>query len=1072
MGALALVSACGAGDSDPELSASGSSTTQQGSDTSQGTVAIPSSGTSGGSGSTSSSDTSGTGSGPTSSSTPTGGSPDTSTSTSGGAIPTPSGATSGAPESGSFTWPVALEPAEVPPSDAWKDAVAYWDDPFVTALEPGSFDSVGWVKFTILLQEPERVFFQDGERHPFHYDFAVEVLPLFAGLSRAEFQARTLYSEGREAVLGALLFPPRKDTNEFGVQFVGQDAMHPEMVRRLMDAVEASVNADRPLEPFYFPTFEQGPSVRALADSYARRGIAVSSVERWLEGDACYSTGWAMGRLREVAAADIDAAWREGRLGPGDILLIDEVPAELPPVAGIVSRTPAVPSSHVALLAQSFGVPFAFVRGEEDRARLVELVDREVVLRARGGQDLQRCGVRVEALGELDAATREALEALQVPRPIAVQPIRRAGHLAVSTAELGPADIDRYGGKAANFGMVYRAAPDHLPEPGPLAFSFDLWMDFMEQTLPNGRSLSEEIAHRLAPHTTWPPDMAALEMTLAGIRSLIRNETVFRAAQRDEVLSALDAFDTDRRIRFRSSSNVEDAEHFTGAGLHSSHSGCLGDELDPAATDFSHCNPERTSPQGVFRAIRRVFGSFYNRNAYLERLRHGIDEGEVGMAMLVHYADPDPTEMANGVILASRAGGSRSIRFVTQPGAHSVTNPSDNAQPEVVEVDVYSFGTYLWLRSWAELLPIGEHVLVWEEEYREVVDLVLAVMEEFEAAHPGRTRYTLDIEYKKLVPGRLVLRQVRELPMPGNAPERAPVLLPSGVELCTWQGEYGDVMANHRGKGEWNLSLRGALLEPGGLRESLIQDAEMFIYSGGREVRIEGPPSAWPGVEEGFAPDTTRDSWELAAAEGDRPTRWTLEALLPGLVSEEATPIVFADELGWTLELTHPDPQPTLQWDGPGTTSEETIRLGPCTQNRPPGSRHPERVQEAAWEGGLHIDMHFWWPPQPTGIVAGYTAPLHAWEEVRIEGLTSEPLVLSAWSALTYRPGHHNFDEYFQFEPRLDPGVPQTLLDELEAEGIVSLVLHWDSFSDQDRLWLVDGSGRMEEWGGAVPLRE
>ena len=31
--------------------------------------------------------------------------------------------------------------------------------------------------------------------------------------------------------------------------------------------------------------------------------------------------------------------------------------------------------------------------------------------------------------------------------------------------------------------------------------------------------------------------------------------------------------------------------------------------------------------------MRKVYASFYNLNAYLERLRHGVNEAEVGMAL-------------------------------------------------------------------------------------------------------------------------------------------------------------------------------------------------------------------------------------------------------------------------------------------------------------------------------------------------------------------------------------------------------------------------------------------------------
>ncbi|NIP95546.1 MAG: hypothetical protein GWO24_19720, partial [Akkermansiaceae bacterium] len=63
-----------------------------------------------------------------------------------------------------------------------------------------------------------------------------------------------------------------------------------------------------------------------------------------------------------------------------------------------------------------------------------------------------------------------------------------------------------------------------------------------------------------------------------------------------------------------------------------------GDEIGP-----SHCDPSKDNERGVFRAMRKVYASFYNLNAFIERLRHGVDESQVGMAILVHYSFPDET---------------------------------------------------------------------------------------------------------------------------------------------------------------------------------------------------------------------------------------------------------------------------------------------------------------------------------------------------------------------------------------------------------------------------------------------
>jgi len=114
--------------------------------------------------------------------------------------------------------------------------------------------------------------------------------------------------------------------------------------------------------------------------------------------------------------------------------------------------------------------------------------------------------------------------------------------------------------------------------------------------------------------------------------------------------------------------------------------------------------------RGVFRAIQKVYASFYNDNAYIERLRHQLDESTVGMAVLVHYSAPDETELANGVATLKFERGEFSSTdgdLVTQKGAVSVTNPDGTARPEVVQGYHHDFGAGGFLNQRSSLVPLG-----------------------------------------------------------------------------------------------------------------------------------------------------------------------------------------------------------------------------------------------------------------------------------------------------------------------------------------------------------------------------
>ena len=253
---------------------------------------------------------------------------------------------------------VHAEPLTISPSPSWKNQIAF---PYDAFCDRGiSKDAVKWVKFTILLEpyDANLVYFQDcsKKQFAFHYSFAAEVLDPFRGMTTQQFNAVTLYEKGQQAILGTVILPPaavwpsQPLFRECGIQFVRQDPFTREQIRDLFHLVKSRVQAPADVQMFYFPTYEQQATASANRDWFASQGVPLSSTARWAKGNTCYSQGWAFGRLNYIPAGNIAGAYHNGSLRPGDILLTDGVPAEVPFVAGILSLAPSTPNSHVAIL--------------------------------------------------------------------------------------------------------------------------------------------------------------------------------------------------------------------------------------------------------------------------------------------------------------------------------------------------------------------------------------------------------------------------------------------------------------------------------------------------------------------------------------------------------------------------------------------------------------------------------------------------------------------------------------------------------------------------------------------------
>ncbi len=1057
------------------------------------------------------------------------------------------------------------------PEPVWKNTITFPDDPFQ------SWTSPPYIKFTIITQEgydPNVVYYQDCRQYEYHYDFALEWLDPFVGLSIEEFDRVTLHATGQQAILGAVILPPWHDPPfaEYGIQLVRHDAYSREEVVALLDLIHSTVEADPDVTAYYFPTYEQYPIAQANREWFEDRGVRIGSTAQWAEGNSIYSPGWALGTLKFVSGSAIQAAYTTGQLKGEDILLTDGVPAEVPSVAGIISLMPATPNSHVAILARSQGVPFVHLAVASDAAEAQQLVGRQVYLAVNEDGFSAASQIKLLDAASLREQDRSGLLALKKSAPLVIEPMAHRGQFWVDTDDLTPADISYFGGKAANFGILRRALPDDSPRA--MAFSFDLWNAFLDQTIApvaplvlapgahvllwadsdpeqgphhldfkldrdgeaiglfdrdgvtlvdvltfdaqrhdvsygrsvdggsqwqfsenptpgqanastaaagglvinefmawnkatiqdpdewgefadwielyngtdepvtlsglfltddldeptkwqipvavSGPTLRKEIASRLAPYTTYPPtDTKALAADLMAIRSLFADTFVtdFGTELSSVVLDALHAFGFDayQPIRFRSSTNVEDSDQFTGAGLYESHSGRL---------PYEHT---------IFEAIREVFASFYRDNAFLERLKYGVDESQVGMALLVHHSFPDEIELANGVATMEQSRNSAwDVDVVSQKGAISVTNPPTDAVPEIMRINATLWGPSLWLQQQSSLVSLrDETVLASEDEYIHLYDLLVAAAKEYCRAKP-QADPVLDLEYKKVAPeGKLVIKQIREIPQPGAAEYATPFLLGQPTSFCTLQGRGSNVFTNHRLKSRWTLTPRSLWLDEENLRTCLYANAEIEYVADGQVRQVCSDPAGLPDAAHAYAEpewESDRydlfDSWRFDDLCNPRVYRLWTEPLFQKTVSD---PIVALGDFRLKILVDYAARVPL--------GDSETTAMESATLYRPWEPSEQDILETCSFDDpntGVSLRTEFymrwsWDPSSPTSVQI---------ERTRIEGLTAEPIVLTGFFSQSVGGGSHLCPKNFLFEPALEPGIAPQILQELKAQNI------------------------------------
>jgi len=933
-----------------------------------------------------------------------------------------------------FRWQ-EREPTFISSHPDHKNQLILPGDPFLSNQIGVQEDPNGqqWVDFFIVLDNGPKVYFINSSGAlPFHVGHLTSAVDPFIGMTAGTFRNSINWgSIEQDLVLGTFVTSPGRQ--EFAIQFTQDSPVPPEYAHFLYDLVKDAVIAPGYTDSF-FPVASHQSDAIAEASYLLEQGISLTTPEHWAVSP-CYSEGWALGRLVDIPHTDIEAAYINGTLLPTDILLTDLIPAEIPFLAGVMTRAPATPNSHVTILSQVYNIPFAQVTGEilaEAESLVGQIVAYEVDTSA------SRCLIDVSPAGHLPPALITSIASLKDTPALDYPPMQIAGSIAHTDLAIAtPADAAYIGGKAANFGFLRREIPNNSPEA--MAFSFDLWNDFMQFVLPNGLTLETEIANRLAPYA-YPVDISLLDPELRAIRDLIKDGADFSPGTQADILAALSNFDDNRKIRFRSSTNVEDGDTFIGAGLYDSYSGCLADDLDGDTAGPSICDASKSSERGVFRALRKVYASFYNLNAVLERFRRGVPEADVGMAVLVHHSFPDEIEAANGVATMTYAasGAWMFASLINQVGSESVTNPTGTNLPERVNWNNQG----LTLVQQSSLLASNQTtVLSWPEEYEFFTDRFSELGIAFATENVPTSDFVLEFEYKKLTDGSLVIKQIRRVP---SFEPTIPPFFIGEASPQAWKVQHAlpspyvsqNVFAFHRLKGRWTLQRQSQILTNSASNTAEFIVANIEHIPNGNVVSQVGPLSNLPGylytVQNN--PVLLQDTHRFSQSTSAGLAAYRLQSRFFG-----PERLLMQEQARVTLTVTYSTPQITSTGEPPFSSSlEHQVTLVPDLGPAP--TNYTLQTRSVTIPGGASLSTDFTYEnngvPAEVFANAPPTASLGEFKQTLCSGLTSSPLVLTGYYAQTMAPSLNNTQEEFIFEPSLDPSVPAALLTELQAQNI------------------------------------
>ena len=497
--------------------------------------------------------------------------------------------------------------------------------------------------------DEERLYFTNSNLYSRHYEFASDWLsrdglPPVPDVS--QFNAAEYYSPDRRFLLGAVTLYEQLEVWTY--ELSPYDIASPSMVETAFSKIAAQAYFGDDL--YFHPTSAAQESLAAdLPES-----IKVITTEE-LTGGSPYQAmnlGESYGQLRFFSAADLEQVY----VGPRDIVVLDAVPNDLSVVAGLITSTVQTPLAHVNVLSEQRGTPNMVLLGASD--------DKDLQSMANGWARLV-VGAFEYTLEPATQAEADAWWEAHQPTPTQVPALDFEVTDLRDIEEIGVEDVAAFGGKASNFGVISRLGED-VPHPKAFAVPVFYYKQFEQQ---NGFDVR---VAELQADPMFASDPLYREQALLDLQAEIQGAPIDPAFEA-LLLEKLAADYPGLRMRFRSSTNAEDLDGFSGAGLYSSSSGEIED-------------PTSTVPD----AVRSTWASLWNFRAYEERSYAGIPQDAVSMALLVHPASG--AEAANGVALTNNLFDATEPAFFinAQFGESSVTSPAVGSTADSL---LYFFGS-------------------------------------------------------------------------------------------------------------------------------------------------------------------------------------------------------------------------------------------------------------------------------------------------------------------------------------------------------------------------------------------
>ena len=547
------------------------------------------------------------------------------------------------------------------------------------------------VLFVIDRKDRNKIYYVNTKRYTFHKDF---VNGTYLSLERGrEFFENNYLKPNRRFVLGTIAY--QTPIKRWTFEFWEGDLIPPEQVK-----LAAAVIKDT-----FFTTVAYKPnSIRQEEESEKITGlqrVLQSDIAREQEYQAL-NVAKGIGRIHVIPKLD-----EHIEIGFNEILVLDEVPIQLPPVAGVITAHPSTPLSHINLLAKGWGVPNAYIK------------DAQTLLKQYDGwwvtfeTKRDRYSIKRADIDQLREYQRRLAQRLDVMTPKFDLSETRLLGLSQQRARSSIA----FGGKSANLGEVMNARLPGIVVPNGFTIPFYYYDQFLK-----ANKLDEAI-YALLNDQKFVHDPAYRREQLASLRERIK-QAKFDEGLQAQILRRVRLEFPGKGLFVRSSSNSEDLPNFSGAGLYTT-------------------VPNVKEPRQIVEAIKTVWASLWNSEAYEARERAVIDHSKIFMAVLIQEginsessgvmitADPFDKENKGAIYISAKRGLGIKVVEGKKVAEQIIFRPRANAVQVLTRSDEDSLLTFDEQGGVKEVAITGERVVLTDDVIRRLVSAANKIKQVF-----------------------------------------------------------------------------------------------------------------------------------------------------------------------------------------------------------------------------------------------------------------------------------------------------------------------------------------------------